>query len=548
MKNCTQCQLSFEVTDKDRQFYSRMDVPEPTLCPNCRQRRRLMYCNQINLYKRKCDGTGNDIISAYHPDSDRKVYSQTYWYGDEWDDLEYGREFDFNRPFFEQWYELYKKVPRPALYGGFSFNENSDYVNYAGYLKNCYMIFDSDFDWDCYYSLGLNNSKNSVDMLRSKECEFCYECIDCYRSYGLFYSQDCDNCSNSAFLKNCIGVRNSFMCSNLKNKEYYIFNKPYDKETYEKLMKTLSSHTELAKYFKEWEEFKLKYPQKSTHGFHNEGVLGDYMVQSKDSDYCYDSMELWDCKYFARSFGSAKNCMDCDECGDKAELLYEAAICGFNVQNFRFDAFCIQESSDLDYCQYCDWTSNCFGCIGLKRKKYCILNKQYTKEEYEELVPKIIEHMKNTGEWGEFFPEKYSDFAYNESVAQEYFPLTKNGAQERGYRWREPDKVEYQPASIQAPDDSREVDMSICDELLACEKCNRNYRLVEQELKFYREQGIAVPRKCFYCRHKARFELRNPRKLYDRNCDKCSVDIKTTYSPDRPEKVYCEPCYQQSLT
>jgi hypothetical protein len=27
-------------------------------------------------------------------------------------------------------------------------------------------------------------------------------------------------------------------------------------------------------------------------------------------------------------------------------------------------------------------------------KEYCILNKQYTKEEYEILVPKIIEHMK----------------------------------------------------------------------------------------------------------------------------------------------------------
>jgi len=31
--------------------------------------------------------------------------------------------------------------------------------------------------------------------------------------------------------------------------------------------------------------------------------------------------------------------------------------------------------------------------------KYCILNKQYSKEEYEELVPKIIEHMQKTGEW-----------------------------------------------------------------------------------------------------------------------------------------------------
>lgn len=56
-------------------------------------------------------------------------------------------------------------------------------------------------------------------------------------------------------------------------------------------------------------------------------------------------------------------------------------------------------SSELAYCIDCYDTKNCFGCIGLRNKQYCILNKQYTKEQYEELVPKIIEHMTKTGEW-----------------------------------------------------------------------------------------------------------------------------------------------------
>jgi hypothetical protein len=547
MKNCVQCKQDFEITDQDRQFYAKINVPEPTLCPGCRQRRRLICGNQINLYKRKCDGTGDEIISAYHPDSPFKVYKQDYWYGDKWDALTFGREFDFSRPFFEQLFELAKIVPRPALFGGHTFNENSDFVNYAGYNKNCYMIFDSDFDWDCYYSLGLNKSKNSVDCLRSKECELCYECVDCYRSYKIFYSQDCGNCSSSAFLKNCIGCKNCFMCSNLKNKEYFIFNKSYGKGTYEKLIGSLSKHSELKKYFKDWNDFKVKYPQKCTHGFHNENVLGDYMVQSKDSDYCYDSMELWDCKYFSRSFGSAKTSMDCDECGDNTELLYESTICGFNVQNFRFDSFCIQQSSDLDYCQYCNWTSHCFGCVGLKRNKYCILNKQYPKDEYEKLVSRIIDHMKKTGEWGEFFPEKYSDFAYNESVAQEHLPLTKEQALKKGCRWRDPDKKEYLPATAQVPEDGRNADESICGELFACEDCRRNYKIIGQELKFYKNQGLPVPKKCFYCRHKNRFDMRNPRKFYDRKCGKCGCDIKTTYPPDSPWIVYCENCYLGSI-
>lgn len=554
MPNCKQCNVGFEITDKDREFYTKMDVPEPKLCPACRQQRRLAWANQINLYKRKCDATGRDIVSHYHPDSPVKVYAVDYWISDKFDAIKYGRTFDFNRPFFEQWHKLLIEVPKLSLFGAVQFNENSEYVNYAGYNKDCYMIFDSDYNRDCYYSLGLNKSKSSVDLLRSKECELCYECIDCYRSYRLFYSQDCTNCSDSAFLKNCIGVKNSFMCSNLKNKEYFIFNKKYDRATFEKLMFSLSNHAELIKYFNDWYQFKILYPQRATHGFLNENVLGDYLVQCKDVDYCFDSMELWNCKYFCRSFGSAKDCMDCDECGDGVELLYENAISGFGLQNSRFGIFSVNQSADLDYCYSCFFSKNCFGCVGLSRKQYCILNKQYTKQEYDELVPRIIGHMKKTsgitgqaGEWGEFFPVEYSDMAYNETVAQEYYPLTKEEVLKRGWKWRDKDAKEYQPATAQVPNNSREADSSLCKGLLACEACGRNYKIVDQELRFYQTQGVIIPKKCFYCRHGNRFNLRNARRLFDRHCDNCDIAIKTTYSPDRPEKVFCEPCYQQSL-
>jgi len=545
--NCKQCTTEFEITDSDRQFYNKIDVPDPKFCPQCRQQRRLAFENQINLYKRKCDGTGKDIISHYHPDSPLKVYHQDYWISDKVDNTEHGRDVDLSRPFFDQWYELSKVVPRGALFGGIQFNENSDYVNYAGYCKNCYMIFDSDYNWDCYYSLGLNKSKNSIDCLRSKECELCFECIDCLRSYKLNYSQDCDNCSSSAFLKNCIGCKHCFMCSNLKNKEYFIFNKAYDKETYEKLMGSLSIHSELQKYLKDWEEFKINYPQKHLHGFQNENVLGDYVVLSKDSEYCFDSMELWDCKYFARSFGSAKSCMDCDECGDGAELLYDGAINGFNVHNFRFSDFCLSQSANLDYCQCCYFCTDCFGCIGLRKKKYCILNKQYSKQEYEVLVPKIIEHMKKLGEWGEHLPVKYSDFAYNETIAQEYFPLTKDEVLAKEWEWKESDQKEFEPATSEIPNDSHDADFSICNELFACEECGRNYKLIKQEISLYQNLGVTLPKKCFYCRHKSRFDMRNSRDFYDQKCDKCSVEIKTTFLPDSKEQIFCEKCYQDSL-
>jgi hypothetical protein len=33
--------------------------------------------------------------------------------------------------------------------------------------------------------------------------------------------------------------------------------------------------------------------------------------------------------------------------------------------------------------------------------------------------------MKSAGEWGEFFPTELSTFGYNETAANEYFPMTE---------------------------------------------------------------------------------------------------------------------------
>ena len=110
---------------------------------------------------------------------------------------------------------------------------NSEYINQAGWCKNCYLIFESDYDEDCMYSSFLYDSKTCLDVYQGQACELCYEIIDCRRCYNLKYSQDCENCSDSWFLKNCIGCKHCFGCVNLRNKEYYWNNTPLTKEQYE---------------------------------------------------------------------------------------------------------------------------------------------------------------------------------------------------------------------------------------------------------------------------------------------------------------------------
>ena len=97
-KTCKQCNSNFNITDKDLEFYDKISpkfngekfqIPSPTLCPNCREQRRLVWRNDKNLYKRKCSATGKDIISMYSPDKKNKVYSQEIWWSDKWDALDY---------------------------------------------------------------------------------------------------------------------------------------------------------------------------------------------------------------------------------------------------------------------------------------------------------------------------------------------------------------------------------------------------------------------------------------------------------------------------
>ena len=558
-KDCKHCWAKFEITKNDLMFYDKIspvfdwkkyEVPTPTQCPNCRHQRRLAFRNERNLYKRRCDATWKNIISFYSDDKPFKVYSLDEWWSDKWDWVEYWVDYDFNKTFFEQARELMLSVPRYNL--GQSMNENSNYINYAWGNKNCYLVFNADSSEDCYYSKDIYSSKNSMDCLWVTNCELCFECVNCKDCFNSSFLQNSNNCSDSFFLNNCSWCKSCFWCVNLRNKEYCYFNKQMAKEEY---LKKISEHNcwnhksviDLKKQFK---EFSLDLPRSAMFWNNNDNVVWDYLENCKNAINCFNSKDLQDCKYVYDCY-DIKDWYDIDYFWLESELLYECETVWRWARNVAFSLVIARWWSNIYYSQSCPFSNNLFGCIWLRNKEYCILNKQYTKKEYEELVPKIIEHMKSTWEWWEFFPIELSPFAYNETVAQEYFHLNRDSVIDKWWQWKDesvqlPNVSKIIPAN-KLPDDIKDIPDDILNWAIRCEVSNKPFKIIPQELEFYRKYNISVPHVHHDERHKMRLGLKNPRKLFEKTCRKCDKRIKTTYSSERPEKVYCEDCYLKEV-
>ncbi|KKW38177.1 hypothetical protein A2454_00650 [Candidatus Peribacteria bacterium RIFOXYC2_FULL_55_14] len=565
-KSCTNCGSSFPLPPQEQELYRTLDVLNPVECPDCRRQRRLMFRNFFHLYHRTCDLTGKKIISMYDEDATFPVYGIQEWWSDRWDGLQYGVDPDFSRPFFGQMTVLHHIVPRICF---MNVNcENCDYCNMSNGSRNCYLVFGNVGNEDCMYGHIVWQSQNCYDCLYTYRSAFCYECIDCVQCHTLSFSRDCDNCTSSMFLVHCVGCSDCFGCVGLKNKQNHIFNVPHSKEEYAKKIDALNTgNIRTVSLAKERVQMLIgKEIVKHYHGFNCENVTGDYLYNCKNVIEGYDLKNCEDCLYSA-TLDSFTDSMDCNFCGinvgKHAELCYNCLTVGPNYRMFCCHAS-QNDNANLFYCDTCHGCQDCFGCISLKKKRYCILNKQYTKEEYETLVPKIIEHMKKTpyqtpggvgtgqaGEWGQFFPRELSPFGYNETIAQVYFPLEKEQIHEKGWRWKEeqPDELQqnYLGTQVAIPDDIRAVPDAICNQILRCEGSGRLYKIIPQELKFYQQMNLPLPRKCFMQRQKERFALRNPRKLWQRRCGKCGKEIQTSYAPERPETVYCEECYLKEV-
>ncbi len=303
---CRASGQEFIVESEEIALYDRLGAPLPTLAPAERQRRRTAYRNFVNLYYRTCSKTGQRILSMYDVDSPFPVYANSYWWSDNWDPLSYGREYDFNRPFFEQFRELNGVVPRFAVTTMQC--ENSDFANMTMYSRNCYMTFGCINSEDCMFGHIIWECQNCVDCLYGYQCQWCSHSTDIVNCYDVHYSTEAVNCNESYFLHDCRSCQNCFGCYNLRNKQYCVFNRQLSRAGYEREMARLlplsaESVEQTSAWLDQERTNQAIYP--GTFATQCEDVDGNHLYYSAGLKGCFDAKRCESSRR-ARDFPRAK--------------------------------------------------------------------------------------------------------------------------------------------------------------------------------------------------------------------------------------------------
>jgi hypothetical protein len=583
---CQNCKANFTIDPEDFAFYEKIGVPAPTFCPECRIVRRGQFRNEWNFYKRPCSLCHKDMISIYSNEVPFPVYCPECYWSDKWDPLDHGRDYDFSKSFFEQFKSLSDVTPRIAIMSRDSVN--SPYTHLSSGNKNGYLLVESSFNENLQYGYWMQHTKDSIDNAFGTNLEICYQTIGGFKSYNVKYSEMFFDSSDSWFLKSCIDCHDCFGCINLLHKKYCFLNEQLSKEEYTKRLSEmrLDTYEGIGAARTMVDAFYEKYPNRPgelSEKF-SPGSTGNYISDSTRCRDCFYALGAEDCRYSIHILINIKDCYDVDTAGLNASLLYESMNTAISVQKVFFSNRC-WTGHDIFYSESLDNSENCFGCISLNKKSYCILNKQYSKEEYQELMPKVIEHMKqmpyrnqagHVYSFGEFFPSEFSVFGYNQTVAQDYFPLTEKEAIQKGYRWI-PLEAKNHEIAIEAADLSDDGDRTrYLNKNIGClhggtceDRCTKAYRLTAEEVAFYDHSHLPLPRLCPNCRHSARIHRLNSFRLYERTCacagvrsengiyantvkhihgdDPCGNRFKTSYHPADPRIIYCEQCYQTEV-
>ncbi|MCF7833840.1 MAG: hypothetical protein K9L98_02785 [Candidatus Pacebacteria bacterium] len=546
-KICQYCQKNFTIEIGELNLYAKTQTEIPTTCHQCRLKQHLSFWVFGKFRKGTSDLSGDGLITILPENARYPIYSISEWYGDKWDAKDYGCDYNPSRSFFEQLKELQEKIPRPHQMG--SSNTNCEWCDDVWSSKNCYLSRAMEECENLYYSYRNIKVKNSIDSIVSYTSEKCYEISDCSNCFKVFYSYHSKDCIDSYFLYDCRNCQDCFMSWNLRNKRFCIENVQYSKEEYENKLKEydLGSYDNVQELKKRFHEIIQKeVVHRENFNLKVQNSFGNYLMSTKDCHNCNTVSDSEECFNCTRGLKNKSN-IDADGCWH-SELLGNCSCC-VQAYSLKYSIWSSSRNSEyLDLCVECD---SCFGCVGLKKQKYCILNKQYSEEEFYHLKNKIINDMKARGEYGKFLPYNMSLCPFNLSTAYFYFQETEEKEiKSLGGYWLTINEAHIEGLSTDdLPDHIKDVEDDIITKALICKETGWRFNVARNELAFYKENNIPLPRYHFDLRIKNQFKLFSVLNPYLYYCTFCKKEITAFYDVKwNYQKIACEDCYKQNIS
>lgn len=545
-KACTNCKLEFNIDSGDFSLYEKVGLGIPDECFECRLKHQLGFSVFGKFRKGVSDLSGDSLITVLPENARYPIYKSSEWWGDAWDPMSFGVEYDGNRSFFEQLKELQEKIPRPHQEA--QNNLNCEWCNDVWESKNCYLSRHISKCENVSYGYRVVDAKDSFDLVVCFNMQNSYDCLFCFNSFNLNFSENSRDCIDSYFLFDCRNCQNCFMSYNLRNKQYCIRNKEYKKDEYfqeiEKM--NLDSFEVISELKKEFQSIlKDSAVHRENFNIKTTESTGNYLNDCDKCINCFTWSDSQNCRNSLRGLYS-KDCIDQAVTWHTENSGNNSCVDG----GYQIKYSACSTAKYSEYLDLCEDVEYCFGCIGLRKKKNCILNKQYDKESYEILKEKIVGDMKKRGEYGKFLPMNMAICDFNFSTGILYLPNTKKEEIiKRGGYWSDDDFTSNEGINTKdIPDSINETGSEIVTQALICPQSNYRFNISQSEYDFHKRKKFALPRLHFDVRMKEQVEKTAVLRSYPYQCIYCQREVMAYYPPEWGyAKIACEDCYKQNI-
>ncbi|MEK9157353.1 MAG: hypothetical protein AAB448_04495, partial [Patescibacteria group bacterium] len=516
---------------KEIDVYCRFNVPPLTVSANTLWKWMAYYDAGYQFWWSKHPETGKPVLTFHHPASGIKVLPDVEWHAKDFSTIT--ENADPSKPFFDQLRALELRVPFMATFNRvepensitlFSFGDRQSYFTFACAAERCFFAcgaFQAEGSSLMHLVHQITDSHGILKSQRLFRCRYVRESLDCIDSTFLF---DCRNCQN------CFGAANK------RNRQYVFMNEQLTKAEYEQRMAgiDLGKRSVVEQYQKQFDELLAKegvWPENFNVNIQDSS--GEYLANAVHCVECFDSSDAPTNQYrCCWNYGVNDSNAYMWGSVDSTECYMCVSSPNSNQSKFCYRSFRLD---NCEFCMTCSDLRDCFGCIGLKKRQFCIFNKQYTEEEYWRLVDEIKCAMLDRAEYGNYLPTALSSTFVPESGAVVYGGATEEQLRLLGGQIFEADAEgatgadRIDPSKARRRDEIPDAIDDLGDEWIGVpiydEVSKRTFTYLRPEVEHYRRLRIAPPNIHFIRRIQELSHSGQVAAFEHATCSKCQTDV-----------------------